>query len=252
MPPSPPRGPPRPSPPSPQRTSPPFERRSHKPSSAVVSRAHRERARRCDQTERTRGGLFASINSPNAKCPCEVRILHSGSDATASANQRAASPVSGSMRIALASFETRARAAPLVRASRTSHSSRSSSSHAPAMAAMSAVAPVCLRASAPSARKSRAGRMSSRVAAPVALRTSAVTGRRAQGMSVRARPLAHRFRISPRLSASRADCTPRVARPIARPLGCYRARIPKKARYVGIARPRAPRPKRRTLFFFTS
>jgi len=54
------------------------------------------------------------------------------------------------------------------------------------MAAMSAVAPVCLRASAPSARKSRAGRMSSRVAAPAALRTSAVTGRRAQGMSVRA------------------------------------------------------------------
>ena len=53
------------------------------------------------------------------------------------------------------------------------------------MAAMSAVVPVCLRASAPPATKSRAGRTSSRVAAPAALRTSAVTGRRAQGMSVR-------------------------------------------------------------------
>ena len=66
------------------------------------------------------------------------------------------------------------------------------------MAAMSAVSPVCLRAPAPSARKSRAGRMSSRVAAPAALRTSAVTGRRAQGMSVSAPPLSRRFRAYPR------------------------------------------------------
>lgn len=56
--------------------------------------------------------------------------------------------------------------------------------HVSAMASMSAVAPVCLRASAPSARKSRAGNMSSRVVAPAVLRTSAVTGRRANGMSV--------------------------------------------------------------------
>ena len=80
------------------------------------------------------------------------------------------------------------------------------------MAAMSAVAPICLRVSAPSARKARAGRMSSRVAAPAALRTSAVTGRRAQGMSVSARPLFNiAFAPPPGLSASRAHRTPRVA-----------------------------------------
>ena len=52
----------------PQRTSPPFERRSQALVRCRVPRAPRARER-CDQTERTRGGLFASINSPNAKCP---------------------------------------------------------------------------------------------------------------------------------------------------------------------------------------
>jgi hypothetical protein len=144
----------------------------------------------------------------------------------------------------VASFETRALPAPLVRASRTSHSSRSSSSRAPAMAAMSAVAPVCLRASAPSARKSRAGRISSRVAAPAALRTSAVTGRRAQGMSVSSRPSPSALEPLPS-RARPARIARRASRTDRGPLGCYRARIPTpKARYVSRSRDRSRRPSR--------
>jgi len=53
------------------------------------------------------------------------------------------------------------------------------------MAAMTTVAPVCLRSSAPTARKSVSGR----VVAPAALRRSAVSaGRRANGLTVRLRP----------------------------------------------------------------
>ena len=231
-PPSPPRGPPRPSLPSPQMTSPPEIRGDPEPGAPLSCPARTENAREdvtCPNAH-VAVRLLCSRSRKRARQVelAFVRILVSCECLGAQPiSALAASPVFGPAQ-SRSSLETRARPAPLVRASRTSHSSRSSSSHAPAMAAMSAVSPVCLRAPAPSARKSRAGRMSSRVAAPAALRTSAVTGRRAQGMSVSAPPLSRRFRAYPRPErVSRGSHAARRATD-RRPLGCYRARIPKK------------------------